>query len=125
MERLFLAAGALSGGISVAAGAFAAHALRARLSPDHLAAFQTGAQYQMTHALAMLACGLLLGRSPGTAPAVAGLLFLAGTVLFSGSLYALGWTGIRAFGAVTPLGGLAFLAGWAALLWAALSLPAR
>jgi uncharacterized membrane protein YgdD (TMEM256/DUF423 family) len=120
MERLFLAAGAISGGMAVAAGAFGAHALRARLPPDLLAVFQTGAQYQLAHALALLAVGLLLARAPGAASAAAGWLFLAGTVLFSGSLYALALTGVRALGAITPLGGVALLGGWAALTWAAL-----
>ena len=123
MERLFLAAGAISGGISVAAGAFGAHALRARLPPDLLAVFQTGAQYQLAHALALLACGLLAGRAPGPATAAAGWLFLAGTVLFSGSLYALALSGVRVLGAITPFGGIAFLGGWAALAWAALTMP--
>lgn len=125
MERLFLAAGAISGGLAVAAGAFGAHALRSRLPPDLLAIFQTGAQYQLAHALALLACGWMAARAPGGAASAAGWLFLAGTVLFSGSLYALALSGIRVLGAITPLGGIAFLGGWAALAWAALKLPAR
>ncbi len=125
MERVFLAAGAISGGLAVAAGAFGAHALRARLPPDLLAVFQTGAQYQLAHALALLACGWMVGRAPGAAAALAGWLFLAGTVLFSGSLYALALSGIRALGAITPFGGVAFLVGWAALAWAALRMPGR
>lgn len=125
MERIFLAAGAVSGGLAVAAGAFGAHALKARLPADLLAVFQTGAQYQLAHALALLASGWLAYRAPGAAASAAGWLFLAGTVLFSGSLYALALTGVRALGAVTPLGGLAFLGGWAALAWAALRLPPR
>ncbi len=125
MERLFLAVGAVSGAVAVAAGAFGAHALRARLPADLLAIWQTGAQYQLAHALALLAAGFLAGRAPGAAPAAAGWLFLAGTVLFSGSLYALALSGVRALGAVTPLGGVAFLGGWAALAWAALTLPPR
>ncbi len=120
MDRLFLALGALSGFVSVAAGAFGAHALKARLPPDLLAVFETGARYQMFHALALVAVGLLAARAPATALAVAGWAFLAGTVLFSGSLYALALTGARALGAVTPFGGVAFLVGWLALAWAAL-----
>ncbi len=120
MERLFLAAGAISGGLAVAAGAFGAHALRARLAPDLLAVWKTGAEYQLAHALALLAVGWLAVRAPGAATAAAGWLFLAGTALFSGSLYALALSGVRALGAVTPLGGVAFLAGWVALAWAAL-----
>ncbi len=125
MERLFLLMGAISGAVAVAAGAFGAHALKARLAADLLAIWQTGAQYQLAHALALLAAGLLAGRAPGAASASAGWLFLAGTVLFSGSLYALALSGVRALGAVTPLGGVAFLGGWAALAWAAWTLPPR
>lgn len=120
MERLFLTAGAISGGLAVAAGAFGAHALRDRLSPDLLAVWKTGAEYQLAHALALLAVGLLIARAPSAATATAGWLFLAGTVLFSGSLYALALTGVRVLGAVTPFGGVAFLGGWMALMWAAL-----
>ena len=115
VDRLFAALGALSGFLAVAAGAFGAHALRTRLSTDLLAAFETGARYQMYHALALLAVAWMLGRWPGPWPARAGWLFLAGTVLFSGSLYALALTGVRSLGAITPLGGAAFLAGWVCL----------
>jgi uncharacterized membrane protein YgdD (TMEM256/DUF423 family) len=120
MDRTFAALGALSGFVGVAAGAFGAHALRARLAPDLLAVFQTGAQYQMYHALALLAVAWACGRWPGGAAAAAGWCFLAGTLLFSGSLYALALSGARGLGAVTPVGGVAFLAGWACLAWAAL-----
>jgi uncharacterized membrane protein YgdD (TMEM256/DUF423 family) len=120
MERTWVAVGAVSGLVAVAAGAFGAHALKARLSPDLLAVFETGARYQMVHALALVAAGWAAGRFPGPAPAWAGALFLAGTLLFSGSLYLLALTGTRWLGAITPLGGVAFLAGWAALAWAAL-----
>ncbi len=120
MDRIFLALGAISAAISVAAGAFGAHALRARLSPDLLAIFETGARYEMYHALGIVAAGWALVRCPGAAAAWAGWLFVAGTLLFSGSLYALALTGVRALGAVTPLGGVAFIAGWIALAVAAL-----
>jgi uncharacterized membrane protein YgdD (TMEM256/DUF423 family) len=120
MERTWVAVGAVSGLIAVAAGAFGAHALKARLTPDLLAVFETGARYQMYHALALVAAGWAAGRFPGPAPAWAGGLFLAGTLLFSGSLYLLALTGTRWLGAITPLGGVAFLAGWGALAWAAL-----
>ena len=120
MDRLFLALGALSALVSVAAGAFGAHALRARLEPDLLAVFETGARYEMYHALGLVAVAWAAARWPGGVVTAAGWLFVAGTVLFSGSLYALALTGVRALGAVTPLGGVAFLAGWAALAWAAL-----
>lgn len=120
MERLFLAAAAISAAISVAAGAFGAHALRARLSPDLLAAFETGARYEMYHAIGLALAAWAASRFPGPPAAWAGGLFLAGTVLFSGSLYALALTGIRGLGAVTPFGGLAFIAGWLALALSAL-----
>ncbi len=115
MPRLFLLLGAVSGFLSVALGAFAAHGLKAKLTPELLAIFETGARYQMYHALALLAVGAL-GRAHCTAVlGVTGWSFVAGTVLFSGSLYVLALTGIRQLGMVTPLGGLCFLAGWAAL----------
>ena len=120
MERVFVGLGALSALISVAAGAFGAHALRERLSPDLLAVFETGARYQMYHALGLLAVAWAVARWPGSTAGVAGWLFVAGTILFSGSLYLLALTGTRWLGAITPLGGLAFIAGWAALAWAAL-----
>jgi uncharacterized membrane protein YgdD (TMEM256/DUF423 family) len=119
VERFFFAAGAVSGAVAVACGAFAAHALRARLTPDLLAVFETGARYHLVHALALLACAWAATRWPGTAVQVAGWAFLAGTVLFSGSLYALAATGQRGLGAVTPFGGVAFLIGWIALALAA------
>jgi uncharacterized membrane protein YgdD (TMEM256/DUF423 family) len=115
MERLFVVIGALSGGIGVAAGAFGAHALRARLEPRMLEVFETGARYQMYHALAMLAAAWVVTRFPGTLANASGWLFLAGTVLFSGSLYTMAFTGIRALGAITPLGGVCFIAGWVCL----------
>lgn len=120
MDRTFLALGAISAAISVAAGAFGAHALRARLSPELLVIFETGARYQMYHALGIVAAGWALARFPGAAAAWAGWLFLLGTLLFSGSLYALALSGVRALGAVTPFGGVAFIAGWIALAVAAL-----
>jgi uncharacterized membrane protein YgdD (TMEM256/DUF423 family) len=123
MERTFLALGALSAAVSVAAGAFGAHALRARLAPELLAVFETGARYQMFHALGLVAAAWASARFPGAAPAWAGWLFVAGTVLFSGSLYALALSGVRVLGAVTPLGGVAFIAGWVALAAAAVRAP--
>ena len=110
--------GAMSALLAVAAGAFGAHALRGRLASDLLEVFETAARYQMYHALALLVVGLVLSRASAGGGAwlgAAGWLFLAGTLLFSGSLYALALSGARWLGAVTPLGGLAFLAGWAAL----------
>jgi uncharacterized membrane protein YgdD (TMEM256/DUF423 family) len=123
LSRLFLILGALSGFLSVAAGAFGAHALRDRLADNYLAVFETAARYQMYHALALLAVGLLMYRWPGPSLQWAGWLFVAGTVLFSGSLYTLALTGTRWLGAITPLGGVAFLAGWICLAVSARSLP--
>jgi uncharacterized membrane protein YgdD (TMEM256/DUF423 family) len=121
MDRLFFGLGCASALIAVALGAFGAHGLRARIAPDMLATFEVGVRYQMYHALALLAVGAVAGRLPGGAVAAAGWLFVAGTVVFSGSLYTLALTGHRWLGAVTPLGGLGFLAGWAVLAWAAWS----
>ena len=118
MDRVFITIGALSGLLAVAAGAFGAHALRDRLSADMLSVFQTGATYQMYHALALVGVGILLARfSVDGSPFVtaAGWLFIAGSVLFSGSLYALSLSSATWLGAITPLGGIAFLLGWLAL----------
>jgi len=115
MERIFATSGAVSAFVAVAAGAFGAHALRARLDATRLAAFETAARYQMDHALGLLAVAWALTRWPGPSVRAAGWLFLAGTVVFSGSLYLLAVTGARWLGAVTPLGGLCFLAGWLSL----------
>ena len=117
MDRLFLALGSISGGLAVAVGAFGAHVLKDRLAADLLANFETGARYQMYHALALLAVAWAASRWPGSGlPTAAGWLFVAGTLLFSGSLYLLSLTGERWLGAITPLGGLAFVAGWLCLL---------
>lgn len=105
--------GILNAFISVAAGAFGAHALRARLAPDLLAIFETGARYQMYHSIALVLLGLFVASRPSALANGAGIALTLGIVLFSGSLYALALTGIRGLGAVTPLGGLGFLAGWA------------
>ena len=115
VDRLFFGLGAGSAFFSVAAGAFGAHALRARLSPELLAVFETGARYQTYHALGLIAAAWAAARWPGPFPQWAGWLFAAGTVLFSGSLYALALSGVRWLGAITPLGGVAFLAGWICL----------
>ena len=103
--------------MSVGAGAFGAHGLRARLSDEMLAVFETGARYQMYHALALLAVAWLAGREvrPPIAVIVAGWAFLLGTILFSGTLYVMALIGTTALGSVVPLGGVAFLIGWAAL----------
>jgi len=118
MERTFAVLGALSAGLAVVAGAFAAHGLRARITPELLAVFETGARYQMYHALGLLAVAWAVGRWPASSAAIAGWLFVAGTALFSGSLYLLALGSPSWLGAVTPFGGLCFIAGWVALAWA-------
>ncbi len=118
--RTFVALGALFGFLGVAAGAFGAHLLRGSLSPGDLEIYETGVRYQLLHALALVAAAWVATRWPGGAATAAGWLFTAGIVVFSGSLYLLVLSGNRWLGAVTPLGGLAFLAGWVALGWAAL-----
>ena len=115
MDRLFFGLGSSSGLIAVAAGAFGAHALRARLSPEHLAVFETAARYQMYHAMGLLTAAWAVTRWPGPLLHWAGWLFVIGTMLFSGSLYALALTGMRWLGAITPVGGVALLAGWLCL----------
>lgn len=120
--NLFLAAGALFGATGVVLGAFGAHALAARLSESNQDVWETAVTYQLTHALALLIVGLL-GRDPGAgnvALSVAGWAFIAGVVLFSGSLYLLALGGPRMLGPITPLGGAAFIVGWVALLVGAL-----
>ncbi|MFN3596646.1 MAG: DUF423 domain-containing protein [Rubricoccaceae bacterium] len=118
--RLLVALGAVSAALGVAAGAFGAHALAGAVSPERLATFRTGAQYQQLHAVAMVLAGLAAAWRPGWRGATrAGWLFLAGTLLFSGSLYALVLTDTPALGAVAPFGGVAFMAGWLVLAWTA------
>ena len=115
MDRVFAVLGAVSALLAVTAGAFGAHALRARLTPELLAAFETGARYQLYHALALLVVATATTRWAVPSIRAAGWLFVAGTVLFSGSLYGYALTQARWLGPVTPVGGLCFLAGWAAL----------
>ena len=112
--------GAVAAFLGVALGAFGAHGLRGRLSPEMLAVFQTGVQYHMYHALALILTSVIMGRMSGWLVQTAGWCFTAGLVLFSGSLYLLAVTGVTILGAVTPIGGLAFLAGWACLAFAAI-----
>lgn len=113
--RVFFMLGAAFGMIAVAAGAFGAHALRSRLSDPMLQVFETAVRYQMYHALALLAAAWAVERWGGTAAVAAGWAFVGGIMVFSGSLYLLAFTGARWLGAVTPLGGAAFLVGWAML----------
>jgi uncharacterized membrane protein YgdD (TMEM256/DUF423 family) len=113
--RLWLMLGAIGGFLGVCFGAFGAHALRSRLAPDLLAVYRTGVEYQFYHAFALLVVGLCALQRPIRAFDVAGACFAAGILLFSGSLYALALSGVRVFGAVTPVGGVLFLAGWISL----------
>jgi len=115
LDRTFFTLGAALAGIGVALGAFAAHGLKSRLAPDLLQVFETGVRYQVFHALALLAVAWAAARWPSPGVHAAGWLFVAGVALFSGSLYTLATSGARWLGAVTPLGGLCFLAGWAVL----------
>jgi len=117
--RQWLILGATSAFLAVAAGAFGAHALRARLAPDLLNIFETGARYHMYHSLGLIAIGLLSQFRPSPLLNGAGWAMLVGILLFSGSLYALALSGVRVLGAITPLGGLGFLAGWGLLALAA------
>ena len=124
MERAFFSIGCAFGLTGVALGAFGAHALKARLAPEQLATFEIGVRYQLIHALALLAVAWACTRWPGKAARASGWLFIAGSLLFSGSLYALSLTGLRSFGIVTPAGGVALLLGWlclAAAPWSAKS----
>jgi uncharacterized membrane protein YgdD (TMEM256/DUF423 family) len=119
--RALIGIGAALGLFGVAAGAFGAHALRSRLPEERLANFRTGAEYQLWHALATIGAGLSAARWSSGWAAAAGWAFVIGVLVFSGSLYALALTGKRAWGAVTPIGGAALLAGWALLIAAALA----
>lgn len=121
MDRTFMLIGVVAAFIGVGFGAFGAHSLRGRTSPEMLAVFETGVRYQMYHALAILITALALSRLDAPLIRWAGWLFTAGIVIFSGSLYALVLTGTSSLGAITPFGGIAFLAGWACLAIAALS----
>jgi uncharacterized membrane protein YgdD (TMEM256/DUF423 family) len=125
MTQIFLSIGAIFGGLSVASGAFASHALREKISDRSLEIFETAARYQMYHALALLLVALLLSiyqQSPPPTLLASGWLFIIGIALFSGSLYALSLTNVKILGAIAPLGGAAFIAGWGALAFAAWSL---
>jgi uncharacterized membrane protein YgdD (TMEM256/DUF423 family) len=117
--NIWMAVAAINGLFSVAAGAFGAHALRARLGERHLEIFETAARYHMYHALALIAVAWLLSRGAGWHATAAAWFFLAGMVIFSGSLYTLAMTGIDKLGAVTPVGGVSLIVGWFLLAWTA------
>lgn len=124
IARMFLAIGCIAALVAVAAGAFGAHALKTRLAPEMLAVYKTGVEYQFYHAFALILVGLAALRLPDSAWLHrAGWAMLAGIVLFSGSLYLLALTGITWLGAVTPLGGVAFLCAWALFALAVLRAP--
>ncbi|MER2006067.1 MAG: DUF423 domain-containing protein [Psychrobacillus sp.] len=117
--KFFIIAGAINGFLSVALGAFGAHLLEGRVADKYLATWETAVQYQMFHALALVAIGILMSSKllgPVSQLNVAGYLILAGIVIFSGSLYVLSLTGISILGAITPIGGVAFLIGWVMLI---------
>ena len=119
MERFFFISGAIAAFVGVALGAFGAHSLRTKLSPEMLNIFEVGVRYQIYHALALLAVAWGISRWPQSNLNAAGWAFIAGIIIFSGSLYILSIFGIRWLGAITPIGGLAFLIGWAILIWSA------
>ena len=123
MAAGWFAAGAIAAALGVALGAFGAHGLKTRVTPEMLAVFETGVRYHLIHALALLAVGWAATRWPSSLTAAAGWCFLAGILIFAGSLYAMVLSGARWLGAVTPLGGLAFIAGWLFLALAALRGP--
>ncbi|MEJ2338670.1 MAG: DUF423 domain-containing protein [Gemmatimonadales bacterium] len=120
MSRTFFTLGASLAFIGVGAGALGAHAMKDRLAPDLLAAWETGARYGLYHALALLVLALAMSRWPGSLWTTTGWLFVAGSLLFSGSLFALALTGMRWLGAITPIGGVCLLLGWLAAIAAAL-----
>lgn len=120
MQPLFFAFGSGFALIAVVTGAFAAHALKSRLSPDMFQVFEVAVRYQMYHALGLIAVAWASTQWSGQLITASGWLFVAGIVIFSGSLYVLSLTGVRWLGAITPIGGVAFIIGWGCLLWAAI-----
>ena len=120
MIRLFFAFGSGFALIAVITGAFAAHALKTRLSPDMFQVFEVAVRYQMYHALGLIAVAWAASQWSSQLITASGWLFVAGIVIFSGSLYILSLTGVRWLGAITPIGGVAFIIGWGCLLWSAI-----
>lgn len=123
--RAMMGIGSILGALAVAAGAFGAHALRESLEPRMLEIFETGARYHLIHALVLIAAGVVGLHAKGRAAGIAGWLLTAGVVIFSGSLYALVLTGVRTWGAVTPIGGVLLIAGWVSLAVAGFSIQSR
>ncbi len=123
MVANWFAAGAVTCGLGVLLGAFGAHGLRGRVTPEMLAVFETGVRYHLVHGLALLAVAWATTRWPNTWISASGWLFVAGIVVFSGSLYLLSITGVRWLGAITPIGGLCFVAGWLILALSAMRTP--
>ena len=121
MFRTFMTVASLLGALGVTLGAFGAHGLKSRVDPQMLAVWETGVRYHLVHALALLAVAWLVDRHQSVTAIWAGWLFVAGVVVFSGSLYVMTLTGLRWLGAVTPLGGVAFITGWLLLAWSAWS----
>lgn len=119
MSSTWFGIGAVAAALGVGLGAFGAHGLKTRVSPEMLVVFETGVRYHLIHALGLLAVGWAAARWPGTATQTAGILMTLGIVVFSGSLYVMTFTGLRWLGAITPIGGVAFLVGWILLLVAA------
>jgi len=117
MDRFFFTAGAIAAFVGISLGAFGAHSLRTKLTPEMLAIFEIGVRYQMYHAFALIALAWAANRWPEVKFNGAGWCFIAGIIVFSGSLYILSLTGMRWLGAITPIGGLGFLAGWAIMIW--------
>jgi len=120
MDRIWIGLGAAYGFLAVALGAFGAHALKQRLSVEMLAVWRTGVDYHFYHALALLLLGLIARQTPSPVLNASGYCFALGILLFSGSLYALALSDVRILGAITPVGGLLFLTGWALLGYAVL-----
>ena len=120
MSRLFFAFGSGFALIAVITGAFAAHTLKSKLSPDMFQVFEVAVRYQMYHALGLIAVAWATSQWSSQLIAASGWLFVAGIVIFSGSLYILSLTGVRWLGAITPIGGVAFIIGWGCLLWTAI-----
>ena len=117
MSRQFVIIGSLSAFVAVSLGAFAAHALKNKLPADLFNVWEVGVRYHLYHALALFAVAWVVAQWPAANFAPAGWLFVAGTIIFSGSLYLLSLSGVRWLGAITPIGGLCFLAGWAWMAW--------